>query len=48
MAVEFFINWNDDSDEFCFPSHTSVVSKSLLDHWFSQNESKEENIEDDI
>ena len=30
MQIEQFLPWNDDMDEFVFPSHTSVISKRLL------------------
>lgn len=30
MQMEQFIPWNDDLDEFVFPSHTSVISRDLL------------------
>jgi hypothetical protein len=30
MQIEQFLPWNDDMDEFVFPSHTSVMSRKLL------------------
>jgi hypothetical protein len=30
MQIEQFIPWEDDMDEFVFPSHTSVMSRELL------------------
>jgi hypothetical protein len=30
MQIEQFIPWEDEMDEFVFPSHTSVMSRELL------------------
>jgi len=30
MQIEQFVPWDDDLNEFVFPSHTSIISKQLI------------------
>ena len=46
MDVEFFVNWDDSFDEISFPSHTSIISKTLLDEHLKDKISDYKCIED--
>jgi hypothetical protein len=46
MDVEFFVNWDDSFDEISFPSHTSIISKTLLDEHLKEKISDYKCIED--